>query len=512
MDSPPAPPSLLRPEMPRAMEFSARLIASLLLISLGYVLFCTVALSTRWNWSACRLAPVLAVFRGYPLYSLPEGGPINGWLYGPIPALAWMPAALAPSPLSALVIASTINLAFLLAPLCLAAKIGTSGGNTIATTMAGIAGISSLFLVYPTWYMASALNADATAAGLGVTSCLLLLGPKPLSDRRLALAATFNVLAVWSKLVEAPLILAQLGWLLAQREPGSVRRFGTYYLVILLVVSGFIFGLFDWRSVVFNAWIIPTSHQLVGGVAAVFSEITDFFSYTAMWWLAGLLLMFACAGNRPPTNRSGPTTLASWFLLICAGLFLLPTGALASVKIGGDRNSMHSAYYFAVSASYVLARSWQPGWPRLASWMPLAVITVAIAANTAAVRRIASYVDLPMLPRQCLSQEDWRLAKQHPGEIYFPWDPLATLLAEGRMYHFEYGVLDRIFAHRRPALETIRSGLPKKMNSIIYPQDDARRVMLKEYLHDFSETRHENGWRFFSRDPVTDEGRRLNPR
>jgi len=123
----------------------------------------------------------------------------------------------------------------------------------------------------------------------------LLLGPKPLSERRLALAAMLNVLAVWSKLVEAPLILAQLGWLLTQREPGSVRRFGTYFLVILMGVSGLIFGVFGWRNVIFNAWIIPSSHPLMGGPGMVFSRsgIFSFIPRCGGWpaavfaWLCG---------------------------------------------------------------------------------------------------------------------------------------------------------------------------------------------------------------------------------
>ena len=31
----------------------------------------------------------------------------------------------------------------------------------------------------------------------------------------------------------------------------------------------------------------------------------------------------------------------------------------------------------------------------------------------------------------------------HPGLVYFPWNGLSTLLAEGKLYHFEWGIYDR---------------------------------------------------------------------
>ncbi|HEY5228951.1 MAG TPA: hypothetical protein VIJ19_10435, partial [Opitutaceae bacterium] len=46
-------------------------------------LFVWVKAGLQWGWSACRLAPAIGILKGFPLYSAPDHGPINGWLYGP---------------------------------------------------------------------------------------------------------------------------------------------------------------------------------------------------------------------------------------------------------------------------------------------------------------------------------------------------------------------------------------------------------------------------------------------
>jgi hypothetical protein len=57
-------------------------------------------------------------------------------------------------------------------------------------------------------------------------------------------------------------------------------------------------------------------------------------------------------------------------------------------------------------------------------------------------------------------------AVQHPGEVYYPWQPLATLLAEGRLYHFDYALMDRFIGGYEPTPEHLRANLPPRMRWI----------------------------------------------
>lgn len=61
-------------------------------------------------------------------------------------------------------------------------------------------------------------------------------------------------------------------------------------------------------------------------------------------------------------------------------------------------------------------------------------------------------------------------ARAHPGEAYFPWHPLATLVAEGRLDHLEYGLLDLSFAGRKPDRDLLLAGLPDRLEYVVYPE------------------------------------------
>lgn len=451
----------------------------------------TIALNTRWVWSACRLAPVIGLFHGFPLYSPEHSGAINGWLYGPVAALAWSPAAFASSPLPALTIAAFINQVFLLAPLLLAAR-------RFATTrpagwLAFVFGASALLLLYPTWYIASALNVDAIAVGLGAASCLLLLTEDPPQRHRLWLAGGLSVLACWTKQTDVPLVLAQTGWLWLRHGRESVRSFVLAYGSAMLAAAG-LFGLvFPLPDLIFNLWTVPSAHALPGGWRAAWAEATDLSRYSAVFWLPCAVALWLWFRDRPAvrTNRVGWHPL---LLPVAAAGVLLPTGILAAIKIGGDRNSLHSVYYLALAAVCALAQSWPTVAHRRAQIQAGIILLLSSGASVLAVRQVAGYPQLTMLPSRCLSQEAWLYAREHPGETYFPWDPLATLLAEQRALPFEYGVLDRIYAGRKPTPESVRASLPSSIDRVAYPRANHTRTMVHDYLPEFNQVVVTEDW------------------
>jgi hypothetical protein len=443
-----------------------------LLVAVLWLYVETAGLNTRWTWSACRLAPVVGWLQGYPLYSPEDHGPINGWLYGPVAALAWLPATLARSPEPALFIAAAINLAFLLIPLAAAARRAAPDSWTGAG-LAFTAAAAGLLQLYPTWYMASALNVDAIAVGLGLGSCVLLLGPS-LTRRRLALAATLSALAVWTKQVEAPLVFAQLGWLALARDRRAALTFGLAFAGVMLIVGLLMVTLFEARAVFFNLWTVPAHHPLLGGWAAARGELFDLARYAFPLW-AACAVGLALERRRPATGAPAPSGAT---LLVAAAVVLLPTGIMATIKLGGDRNSLHSVYYLLAATLLVVAtlhRQLPSVRPlRLALLLPLAALLAGLS-----IRQVAGYPGLAMLPPRCLSQEAWVFAREQPGRVYFPWDPLATLMAERRAYHFEYGVYDRVIAGSEPTAAHLAAGVPEKSELVVYPKADYSRLMLR---------------------------------
>lgn len=490
------------PLAPLSVRRIALLTLPVLLLGLAYVYFATAALATRWPWSACRLAPALAVFHGYPLYSPAETGPINGWLYGPVPAMAWMPAALASTPLAALRIAVVISLAFLLVPLFFAARIAgrPSAENALFTLAAFVFGASALLTIYPTWYMASALNGDFAAVGLGLASCLVLLGSGETPGwRRLAVSALLTVLAGWSKQIEAPLALAQLLWLGARHGRASAGRFLLACGAIGLAVSAVFVLTCGPSALLFNMWTIPSHHAFIGGASAWFDETRDFFTYTAIFWFLCAALAWPVTGESLRSHSRAWLAARPWILPLLAALILLPGGALATIKVGGDRNSIHSAYYLIAASALALSHGGARLAGRLPRLAPLAVLLAAAVPLIVAVRLVASYPSRPELPAENLSPAAFAFSREHPGEVYFPWDPLATLQSEQRLYHFEYGIRDRLFAGVSPSAAHVAAGLPPRLRYVIYPRTQVPRVMLDRYLPGFTLIASPGGWLIYHR-------------
>ena len=468
----------------RPAAWPERLAAFLLPALLGTLVYAyaeTAVLCTNWTWSACRLAPTIALFHGYPLYPPEAGGVITDWHYGPVAALAWSPAALADSPQPALMTAAVINLLFLLVPL-LAAAWRATAGRLLPALLVFALGAAGILQLYPTWYMASALNVDAIAVGLGAGSCLVLVRAGVPSGKHLLLAAALSVLAVWTKQNDATLILAQAGWLWFRHGRTAARQLSVAFAGAMAGVIGLVAVVLHPADVFFNLWTIPFSEALPGGWSAAGAEAMDFLLYTAVLWLPCLLAALWPPAAAPGASEPAPRSQLPLWLFVAAAAALLPTGIVAAIKIGGDRNSIHSVYYLAVAAILAVGGAWPARAGRNAALGHSAILVATAVVVALAARQAASYPDRPLLPRRCLSQEAWAVALRHPEQVYFPWDPLATLMAEGRLYHFEYGVIDRIYVGRAPAPGALNAGLPARLSVVVYPRAPYPQTMRERYL------------------------------
>jgi hypothetical protein len=296
---------------------------------------------------------------------------------------------------------------------------------------------------------------------------------------------------VWTKQVDAPLVFAQAGWLWFARGRRPALEFFLAWTAVMAGIAVLLFALLDARSVILNLWTVPAQHPLVGGWAAARGELADLARYAFPLWVpAGLLLVVGL-------RRKAPDAIAG-ALLCAAAAALLPTGIMAAIKLGGDRNSLHSVYFLAAAAVPAVGGAWLLRLPRGRDLRAALVLTLATALLGLAVRQVRGYPALTMLPPRCLSEEAFTFAREHPGRAYFPWDPLATLLAEGKMYHFEYGVLDRQQAGMPLPPARLAPDVPGAIEFIAYPRSDYPLIMVRA-LPGFREAAMTADWRFYHR-------------
>jgi hypothetical protein len=64
----------------------------------------------------------------------------------------------------------------------------------------------------------------------------------------------------------------------------------------------------------------------------------------------------------------------------------------------------------------------------------------------------------------------YRYAKEHPGSVYFPCNPVATFLAEGSFYATEWGVMNRVLSGNAPRVTDIWRQVPPMAATVAYPR------------------------------------------
>jgi hypothetical protein len=144
---------------------------------------------------------------------------------------------------------------------------------------------------------------------------------------------------------------------------------------------------------------------------------------------------------------------AAWLLISCC---LLPTASIGRIKVGGEVNHDSFVIFFLVAAflCWLASVAFERGRP-----LPLRVATVLVVLLAVTAPRALEY---PGWRTAWNNQNEaaYRYDMRHPGEIYFPWNPLTSLLAESKLYHFDYGVFDRNLGGARVAPDHLGMFLP----------------------------------------------------
>ena len=190
--------------------------------------------------------------------------------------------------------------------------------------------------------------------------------------------------------------------------------------------------------------------------------------------LDGLTLSSNRAGSGEPVPETGSPVAGffaadSWRLFACAGLALLPMALLGRMKVAGTANNFWLTDYFLSIAIALLflrfcAGCGAEGRVRRRIETALLLLIVVMGLRTIVdlavrARRIGQRKAVP-------SQQAYSHAKANPGTTYFPLHPLGPLLAEGRLYHTAWGVIQRENSGFPVTEQHFREGLPPNLERI----------------------------------------------
>ena len=168
---------------------------------------------------------------------------------------------------------------------------------------------------------------------------------------------------------------------------------------------------------------------------------------------------------------------------------MIPTSLLGAVKAGGGSNSFSfMTYFLAVAGTTVLvdaARCPNSLRSRIAKGTLIA-LGVGLAAHLSS---DTSVFDRGWERFRQLDENPQQVAHNflvvHPGTAYFPWNPLAHLMVEGKLYHMEYGVNERTISGLRMSTEQFRAHIPSRMRVLAFQADRQSEWTRRDYLTEF---------------------------
>ncbi|MGB0581138.1 MAG: hypothetical protein ACPGVU_15685, partial [Limisphaerales bacterium] len=192
--------------------------------------------------------------------------------------------------------------------------------------------------------------------------------------------------------------------------------------------------------------------------------------------------------KKPSLSSIGETLKQHrWTLFVFIAVTMIPGCLMGEVKIGGMENSYHTLYYLLAALGLVAYR-----WISSAEGERRQVALMGVYLVTAVIIGLQSKELVNLLRARSVwqnaQQEVYEFAKKNPRQAIFPWNPLSTLYADGKVYHFEYGVYDRVFAGEdfRPSKEHFNKHLPENLTYIIW-RHRRECFQIPQYLEEFTQ-------------------------
>jgi hypothetical protein len=467
-------------------------------------------------WNGARLMPSFALARGVNYYVLlPRGGPLFTTAYGPMVAIAYLPATLFRTPNSAILAGSVITVI-----LCFAAvaflhfaqlKRERSAVDWLAFLTAGFL----MCFLPPLTYSCFSIHADGPGLAFGAVACGALYACGSQKWRiALPVSALCAVLSVFCKQMFLPVPIVLLVWVLAVEG----RKVAGRYL-LCLVAAGAIAtaaSMAAWGpEPLYHCLIWVPAHQPSNGGSWIVSVIRSARQFIELSFPVLILLLagaiyFALSGRIRDgkwraflVNRCVP--------LLLVGIAEIPFSILGNAKSGGDVNSFSFALFFLTCGlTMMLADLWHSAKAAptrhlalsvlLATALPLAVYEAPVAHHIRSEVR-----GLPQTEQQMV----FAYLKQHPGKAYFPWFPLAHLYAEGQFRHFIFGFVDRSLAGEPVSMTEFLAYIPPNPQVIVFAgyDESGPRISgfdLMKFLPEYSRSVNDpdlHGWIDYAKAP-----------
>jgi hypothetical protein len=458
--------------------------------------------SLNTPWPAGRLAPLFALRYGYRFYYGPDQGPILDTIYTPLSALLYFPVLIFSTPVPAVLAGSVMACCYSFAPVFYLIRRTISVARLVRAAPAFLAFFLLACTLDPLNTSMFSVHADAPAMGLGAAAIMSLLYAQ--GESGLVASSVLVVAAVNTKQVVAPLMAVLCLYVLLTRGVRPMLRYCGYLAASLAAFALLWAVWFGWREFIFNTFVEPGLHpwrlpdcpscapatavpdklKILVKLARVNSRVF----LEEMFWIPVGYALLATLSYRAETRRSIRIWLGAnpWALWCAVGIAQLSTGLLSRAKVGGFANAYCYSFYFVLLGLLSLAVSvgCAPDLAQVARrGVKAAGLTLLVVLMLARLPQYFGAAGAMRSLRNNPVETSYLYILSHPAHVYFPWFVLSELMAEKRLYHFEYGVVDRELAGYPPTREHWLAYIPQAMEQVAFwPTQDMQSL---DYLPEF---------------------------
>jgi hypothetical protein len=428
----------------------ASLASMLLLTAIGFI---------PDDWSANRIAVPLSLLYGYPLYSNLNLDPSNCNFYLPLGFLGYMPAAylgyLFKSPTACLLFGWITTLAFYFIPFILLLyrlKI-----NKEYKAILGLIIIVTTFSISALRYVATMIHVDALGVFLLGSAVVILL---PLHEKDFRSNFAFACAGV---LLGLSFFIKQTFW------PASIiiislalifYRKTAYYLIFSLIITFLLVLILLFLSIDTKlVWLyafkssssVPASMHLTQSLGVFLSSCWPLLLTSV---LLGIILF-------PLKHRISSN--ADLIILFILSAINIPLSVYTFTKTGADVNHFVIPLYFLIMACICILSKIILN-PLIKNHLKVFILITGFMFNTTLLINYLKTNCGWYLWVKNPHETAFQFLMQHPEEsIYFPWQPLSSLLANGSMHHLDQGLLfEKITNVGQRSESNLASYLPKK--------------------------------------------------
>ncbi|MDX1977120.1 MAG: hypothetical protein SFT94_05545 [Pseudanabaenaceae cyanobacterium bins.68] len=453
------------------------------LTSLGLTLAIKILESPSWGdgWGAARLAPTFAWLKGYAIYGAIAQDPILNTVYPPLTYLAYLPAAVSGDISAAVMVGTAIAMVWFLVPVALWLRAGGFG----ILLWAGFGWWS--LTCPPLAFSGFSIHADAPALGLSALALWLVWGG------RVGWGAVVVVLAVYGKQTMVPVVFAIPTYLWLRRRLGDLKNYAYGLGLSGLGISLGLWLSFDPGAMWFNTVVLPASHPWRSSdrLGILLGSLAELAGYGVL--PLGILALAGWGCYRQATRLNQVDELGDrpWAINLLAAIFLLSTSLLGRAKVGGVENTLSPSLYMGAIAALLLVQDLYLGLEQqkrqhlFQLFMSGILVAVAVIHFPTLPEFRAAIANLNSNPQAIA----YRYAKSHAGQVYFPFHPLAHLWAEGKLYHFHYGLYDRRLGGYALQPSHFFAHVPAQLQLVAFPPRFPSRDLTKsppmQYLTEF---------------------------